>query len=105
MTVCLLPVLACADDEEVLFENEQICVSKWKMAPGETLELHRDENPQVVIALQGGTITRIAEDGSTTNIFLPAGQAVFQEPDLEWHHGINASNETIEAITIELKVK
>ena len=99
---CLLPILAQGYDEEVLFENEQVYISKWKILPGEAVGRHCDDHPQVVIALKGGTITRIGEDGSTTDSFLPTGKAIFQEADPELHDAINASNQEIEAIMIEI---
>lgn len=102
---CLLPILTQAYEEEILFENDQISVFKWKMMPGEAVGPHRDQNPQLVFALQGGVITRIGEDGSRADFILPTGKAVLQEVDSELHDGINASDAQIEAITIELKTK
>ncbi len=105
IATCLLPMLLQAYEEEFLFENEQVRIFKWKLMPMEKIGQHRDDYPQVVIAMQGGTINRIGEDGSLTEVILPAGKAVYQEADLELHDGINASNTAIEAIMIELKTQ
>lgn len=102
---CLLPLALQAYEEELLFENEQVCVSKWRVLPGETVGQHRDENPSVIIPLKGGLMIRIGEDGATSEVHLPTGQAVYQETDLELHDAINGSDAMIEAIMIELKTK
>jgi hypothetical protein len=102
--VFIFPAALKAYDEEVLFENEEIAVYKWRLEPNESLGKHRDDNPQVVIATRGGTVVRVAEDGTTSEVILPTGKAVFQEKDTQLHDGINSSNDPIEAITIELKI-
>ncbi len=37
------------------------------------LLLHRDALSQVVVALQGGTITRLEQDGRVVDVDFPAG--------------------------------
>ena len=102
---CFLPIATQAYEEELLFENDQVCVSKWRVLPGENVGQHRDENPSVIIPLKGGLMIRIGEDGTTSEVHLPTGKAVYQETDLQLHDAINASDSTVEAIMIELKAK
>src|ERR1700688_4075172 len=64
---------------EPQFENDQICVAKAKIQPHEEIGLHRDAYPQVVIALKGGTITRLEADGRITEVRFPTGVAVIRE--------------------------
>jgi hypothetical protein len=101
-SIFLMPLAGQAYAEEFLFKNDQITIYKWKLSPGERVGQHIDTNPQIVIALQGSTLTRIAADGSTTQVVLPTGSAVYQDPDLELHDAINASDVEVEAIMIEL---
>ncbi len=87
------------------FENDQICVARVKVEPNEEIGFHRDAYSQVVIALKGGTITRIEADGSFTDVQFPTGVAVIRSPDPEneLHRSLNASSEPIDLIIIQLK--
>lgn len=87
------------------FENEQICIGKAKVAPHEEIGLHRDIYPQIVIALKGGTITRLEADGRMVDVKFPTGEAVFRDadPENELHRGINNSSESVELILIQFK--
>lgn len=90
---------------EQQFENDQICIGKATIAPHEEIGLHRDVHPQVVIALKGGTITRLEADGTTTDVKFPSGEAVFREadPENELHRSVNNSSEPVELIIVQLK--
>jgi quercetin dioxygenase-like cupin family protein len=90
---------------EQQFENDQICIGKATIAPHEEIGLHRDLHPQVVIALKGGTITRLEANGQTTDVKFPTGKAVFREadPENEQHRSVNNSSEPVELIIIQLK--
>lgn len=87
------------------FENDQISIARVKVEPNEEIGLHRDAYSQVVIAIKGGTITRIEADGSFTDVQFPTGVAVIRDPDPEneLHKSLNASSEPIELIVIQLK--
>ena len=90
---------------EVQFENEQVSVARAKIMPNEQVGLHRDAYPQVVIALKGGTITRLEANGTTTDVKFPTGVAVFREidPPNELHKSVNNGTEPVELIIIQLK--
>lgn len=102
---CLLLASSGALEYEVQLENESVHVSKAKIMPGEEIGLHRDVYPQVVVALQGGVITRLEADGSTTNVNFPTGVAVYREADPlnEFHKSVNRSSNPVELIIIQLK--
>lgn len=90
---------------EVIFENNQISISKVKIMPQEEIGLHRDAYPSIVIALQGGTITRLEENGSSTDVVFPTGIAVHRgvDPIDELHRSINKGSEPVELIITQLK--
>lgn len=94
-----------AIEYELQFENAHINVAKVKILPHEEIGLHRDALPQVVIAIKGGTITRLEADGSINEVNFPTGTAVYREvdpPEL-LHRSVNSGDEIIELIIIQLK--
>lgn len=101
----LMPLAAQAVEYEIQFENEEVRVSKWKLMPGETVGLHRDEYAAVVFALEGGTIRRLEADGSTTDVVFPKGKATYRPVDSSeaLHRSVNVSDTPIEAISVEMK--
>jgi hypothetical protein len=90
---------------EKLFENEKVCVIRVKLMPGEEVGLHRDEYPAVVIALQGGTITRFEANGTTTDVIFPTHIPIYRpiDPIDELHRSVNKSSESIELIITQVK--
>ncbi len=101
----LLTVQLQALEFEVQLDNEQVTVVRVKVMPNEEIGLHRDEYPQVVYALQGGVITRLEADGSTTDVEFPTGQAVYREidPPGEQHSAINNCSHPVEIISVRIK--
>lgn len=102
---CLLPFKLQAMEYEIQFENDIVNIAKITMQPYEETAIHRDVYPQVVMALKGGTITRLEADGTTTKVNFPTSVAVYREADPlgEYHKSVNNSSEPIELITIQLK--
>ena len=102
---CLCSIALHGFECEVQLENEQVCVAKIKIMAHEEIGLHRDAYPQVVIALQGGTITRLEADGSTTDVDFPQGVAVYREADPQnvLHRSVNKSSNVVELIVVQLK--
>ena len=87
------------------FENDSVCVSYVKIMPQEEIGLHYDAYPQVVVALEGGVITRIEADGSTNEVEFPTGQSVYrlsETPD-QMHKSVNATDQAIALIIVQLK--
>src|SRR5690349_7267670 len=103
--LCLLAFQLHGLEYEPQFENDQICVAKVSISPHEEIGLHRDAYPQVVIALKGGTITRLEENGQTSDVVFPTGVAVYRDADPEnvLHKSLNTSSEPVELILIQLK--
>lgn len=103
--VCLASASIQALEYEPQFENDQISVAKAKIQPYEEIGLHRDTHPQIIIALKGGTITRLEADGRVTDVHFPTGVAVVREadPQDELHSSINNSSEPVELVVIQLK--
>ncbi len=103
--VCLASASIQALEYEPQFENDQISIAKAKIQPHEEIGLHRDAYPQVVIALKGGTITRLEADGRETEVHFPTGVAVIREadPQDELHKSVNNSSESVELVIIQLK--
>lgn len=101
----LLAFQAHAVEYAVQVENERVLVAKVKIMGHEELPAHRDAYPQVVVALKGGTITRLEADGNKTDVSFPTGIAVFREPDPEneLHKSFNPSSEPVELIIVQLK--
>lgn len=90
---------------EIQLENESVSIARAKIMPHEEIGLHRDACPQVVIALQGGIITRLEADGSKTDVDFPTGRAIFRKmdpPDV-LHKSVNNSSSPVELIIIQLK--
>ncbi len=102
---CLLTLKTHAFEYVPQFENDQICVARAKIEPNEEIGLHRDAYPQIVIALKGGTVTRLEADGRVTDVQFPTGVAVVRDPDPvnELHKSVNRSSESIELVIIQLK--
>lgn len=99
------PIMAYSIEHNIIFENDYVCLSKFKLLPHEEVDFHRDEYPHIVIANTGGIIKRFEPDGTSTEIPLPTGEAVFrpQDPFEEGHRSINISDNLIEAFIIQLK--
>lgn len=104
-TCSLLSLQLTALEYEIQFENEQISIAKAIVSPHEEIGLHRDLCPQIVIALKGGTITRLEVDGRVTEVVFPTGKSVYRHPDPEGelHRSVNNSSESIELIIVQLK--
>lgn len=102
---CLFSLSIQALEYDVQLENEQVQVARVKIFPNEEIGLHRDERKQVVIALQGGIITRLEANGTKTDVHFPTGEAVFREidPPNELHRSVNNTQNPVELIVIQLK--
>ena len=87
------------------FENDEVKVWKSVVLPDTPLPLHRHEHPRVIIALVGGTMKVVQQDGtqevhpwrSGTAYWLPAN------PPGTLHSDVNAGDKPIEVMVVELK--
>ena len=90
---------------QVEIDNEQVAVSRVFIDGNEEIGLHRDDYNEVVIAIKGGTITRIEANGREVDVVFPTGIAVYRpkDPEGELHRSINKSAEAMELIAIQIK--
>jgi hypothetical protein len=105
LVVCLFFSRMNALEYVKQFENDKVCVSYLKIMAGEEIGEHYDTLPQIVIALDGGVITRLEADGSKTEVEFPTGQSVFRQaetPD-KMHKSVNATAKAIAMIIVQLK--
>lgn len=104
---CLTLFKLQALEYEVQIDNDYVTVGKATIQPHEEIGLHRDALPQIVVALKGGTITRLEADGRKTKVQFPTGKAVFRptDPVGELHKSVNDSSEPVELIIIQIKSK
>lgn len=103
--LCLYSIEAQSLEYKILHENDSVSIAQVKIMPHEEIGLHRDAYPQIVVALQGGIITRLEADGSKVEVNFPTGQAVSREidPPDQLHKSINNSSNPVELIIIQLK--
>lgn len=101
----LLSLSLYAVEYEVKFENPFMCISQVKILPKEEIGLHYDVYPQYVVALQGGILTRIEADGSTTEIEFPTNESVFRpaESSDKMHRTVNKTDKPIELMIVQIK--
>ena len=102
---CFLSLTLFSLEYEVQFENADISMVRVKIMPKEEIGYHRDALPQIVVALQGGTITRLEANGTTTEVQFPTGVAIYREidPPDELHLSVNYGSEPVELIIVQLK--
>lgn len=102
---CLALIQVQGLQYEVQFENDQVCVSRVVIEPNEEIGLHRDALPQIVVALRGGTITRLEADGREVDVEFPTGKAIYRpvDPLNELHKSVNRSNTPVEIIITQMK--
>ncbi len=86
-------------------ENDKVCVSYVKSMPQEETGLHYDLYPHLVIALEGGTLTRIESDGSKLQIEFPTGKRIFRPSDTvdKMDTSVNETSMPIALIIVQLK--
>jgi quercetin dioxygenase-like cupin family protein len=83
------------------FENERLCVTEWRFAPGATTGFHRHERDYCVVPLTTGTLT-IETPSGTETASLVTGQSYFRRAGVE-HEVINTNDFPFAFVDIELK--
>lgn len=97
--------VAAATGRTPQFENTDVKVWKSVIAPNSPLPLHRHEHPRVLIALKGGTMNILEEDGSSDVQPWESGKAYWlpaNKPGTR-HQDVNTGTAPIEVIVVELK--
>jgi beta-alanine degradation protein BauB len=87
------------------FENGDVRVWKSVVLPNAPLALHRHEHPRVLIALSGGTMKIVEQDGATEQHVWETGKAYWlpANPPNTLHTDVNAGDKPIEVMVVELK--
>lgn len=87
------------------FENEHVEVWKTIILPDQPLSMHRHDNPRAIIALRGGTLTLVNENGAERDMVWETGSAYWLDIDAEGelHGDVNKGSEPMEVIVVQLK--
>jgi beta-alanine degradation protein BauB len=87
------------------FENDEVKVWKSVILPNAPLTLHRHEHPRVLIALQGGAMKIVEQNGPTEQHVWETGKAYWlpANPPNTLHADVNAGDKPIEVMVVELK--
>jgi quercetin dioxygenase-like cupin family protein len=87
------------------FENEDVKVWKSIVLPNAPLAMHRHEHPRVIIALSGGTMNIVEQNGAKDSHLWETGKAYWlpANPPNTMHSDVNAGDKPIEVVVVELK--
>jgi len=87
------------------FENERVRVWKSVIAPRQPLAMHRHDHPRVLVALKGGRVRIVEEDGASRTVTWETGRAYWlpADPPGTRHADVNEGEEPIEVMVIELR--
>jgi beta-alanine degradation protein BauB len=87
------------------FENGDVKVWKSVVLPNAPLAMHRHEHPRVIIALSGGTMKIVEQDGAAEQHVWETGKAYWlpANPPNTLHTDVNAGDKPIEVMVVELK--
>jgi quercetin dioxygenase-like cupin family protein len=87
------------------FENEQVKVWRSIITPNAPLSMHRHEHPRVIIALSGGTMNIVEDNGKNESHAWETGKAYWlpaNRPNT-MHADVNKGDQPIEVMVVELK--
>ena len=87
------------------FENEDVRVWKTTVMPNAPLAMHTHDHPRVIVALSGGTMKVVNEDGTSEVHQWDTGKAYWLslEEGNKRHADSNQGNKPIEVMVVELK--
>jgi quercetin dioxygenase-like cupin family protein len=88
-----------------LLENDDVKVWKSVIFPSAPLAMHRHEHPRVIVALSGGTLKIVEENGPAESHIWETGKAYWlpANPPNTMHADVNAGDKPIEVVVVELK--
>ena len=88
-----------------LFENDDVKVWKSVILPDAPLAMHRHEHPRVIVALTGGTMKIVEQNGPSESHVWETGKAYWlpANPPNTLHSDVNAGDKPIEVVVVELK--
>ena len=87
------------------FENDDVKVWKSIVLPNRPLTMHRHDHPRVIIALKGGTMKIVDQNGAEEQHVWDTGKAYWlpANPPGTKHADVNAGDQTIEVMVVELE--
>ncbi|HEX4229072.1 MAG TPA: hypothetical protein VHZ07_10400 [Bryobacteraceae bacterium] len=87
------------------FENEDVKVWEAVVMPNAPLTMHRHEHPRVIIALRGGTMKIVQQNGASEQHVWETGKAYWlpASPPHTMHADVNAGDTPIEVMVVELE--
>ena len=87
------------------FENESVKVWKSVILPNQPLAMHHHDHPRVIIALTGGVMNLVEQNGPTERHIWEAGKAYWLPamPPGAMHSDVNAGDKPIEVMVVELE--
>jgi quercetin dioxygenase-like cupin family protein len=87
------------------FENDSVAVWKTVIAPNQPLAMHRHDHGRVIVALKGGTLDIVPENGQPYTVTWETGKAYWLSPDPPgaMHGDVNRGTEAIEVMVIEMR--
>jgi hypothetical protein len=87
------------------FENDDVAVWKTVVPPNAPLTMHTHQHPRVIVALSGGTMKVVYEDGGTEMHDWKTGKAYWlpKSEGMKRHADVNAGDKPIEVMVVELK--
>ena len=87
------------------FENDDVKVWKTVVMPHAPLTMHTHDHPRVIVALSGGTMKIVNEDGTSQTEKWETGKAYWLslEEGKKRHADANEGDKPIEVMVIELK--
>jgi len=90
---------------EPQFENSAAKVWKSVVLPNDPLPVHRHAHPRVIIALRGGTMKVLDENGKSEIHEWQTGKAYWLDSDPAGprHQDINVGDAPIEVMVVELQ--
>ncbi len=90
---------------EPQFDNASVKVWKSVVLPNDPLPLHRHEHPRVIIALRGGSMKILEENGQSEIHEWQTGKAYWlpANPPGTRHQDVNVGDKPIEVMVVELQ--
>jgi quercetin dioxygenase-like cupin family protein len=87
------------------FENEEVKVWKSVVLPNQPLSMHHHDHPRVIIALQGGVMNLVEQNGPTERHVWETGKAYWLPamPPGAMHSDVNVGDKPIEVMVVELE--
>ena len=87
------------------FENDDVAVWKTVVPPNAPLTMHTHQHPRVIIALEGGAMRVVYEDGGSEMHNWETGKAYWLpvSEGMKRHADVNTGTKPIEVMVVELK--